>query len=194
MKKLMIALAAVAMAAGVHAATYNWKWSVSGTSPLAKPGTTGTSASDFLTSGTAYLFAGLTSVQLSTIVSDFAGGSYTASGYEKSSAVVSGGTITSVDFDDTRSSGTSVDWYMVVTTTIDDHDYLFISDALTKSRQADGKTTKIAFSALSTSATAALDASSGYSAAGWYTAVPEPTSGLLLLLGMAGIALKRKRA
>ena len=32
--------------------------------------------------------------------------------------------------------------------------------------------------------------------AGWYTAsaVPEPTSGLLLLLGVAGLALKRKRA
>ena len=36
-------------------------------------------------------------------------------------------------------------------------------------------------------------ASAGYSGAGWY-AVPEPTSGLLLLLGMAGLALKRKRA
>lgn len=29
---------------------------------------------------------------------------------------------------------------------------------------------------------------------GTYTAVPEPTSGLLLLLGMAGLALKRKQA
>ena len=28
----------------------------------------------------------------------------------------------------------------------------------------------------------------------WYSAVPEPTSGLLMLLGMAGLALKRKRA
>lgn len=36
-------------------------------------------------------------------------------------------------------------------------------------------------------------ASAGYSGAGWYN-VPEPTSGLLLLLGMAGLALKRKRA
>jgi hypothetical protein len=27
-----------------------------------------------------------------------------------------------------------------------------------------------------------------------YTAVPEPTSGLLLLLGMAGLALRRKQA
>ena len=32
--------------------------------------------------------------------------------------------------------------------------------------------------------------------AGWYmtAAAPEPTSGLLLLLGVAGLALKRKRA
>ena len=31
-------------------------------------------------------------------------------------------------------------------------------------------------------------------AAGAWAAVPEPTSGLLMLLGMAGLALKRKRA
>ena len=30
--------------------------------------------------------------------------------------------------------------------------------------------------------------------AGWTAAAPEPTSGLLILLGMAGLALKRKRA
>ena len=32
-----------------------------------------------------------------------------------------------------------------------------------------------------------------FSSAGW-SSVPEPTSGLLMLLGMAGLALKRKRA
>ena len=40
----------------------------------------------------------------------------------------------------------------------------------------------------------ALDATYGvYTSAGWQS-VPEPTSGLLLLIGVAGLALKRKRA
>ena len=43
----------------------------------------------------------------------------------------------------------------------------------------------------STMAVGALKPASNFTYA---TAVPEPTSGLLLLLGMAGLALKRKRA
>ena len=193
MKKLMVALAAVAMAAVSQAATYNWTWSVNSTSMLCKPGTSGTSAEDVLTSGTAYLFAGLSSSQLGSIVENFANGAYTATGYEQTSTVGAGGVITKTNWDDSRSAGTSVDWVMVVTTKIGDNDYLFVSDALTKSRQADGKNTKVTFSLLDSSATAAMQASGGYAGAGWY-AVPEPTSGLLLLLGMAGLALKRKRA
>jgi len=37
-----------------------------------------------------------------------------------------------------------------------------------------------------------IDGTGNYSTWGWY-AIPEPTSGLLLLIGMAGLALKRKR-
>ena len=40
-----------------------------------------------------------------------------------------------------------------------------------------------------------FDATYGtFGASGWTGAVPEPTSGLLLLLGVAGLALRRKRA
>ena len=46
------------------------------------------------------------------------------------------------------------------------------------------------------------DAAEGFSAAGWYgastspepTPTPEPTSGLLMLVGLAGLALRRKQA
>ena len=42
--------------------------------------------------------------------------------------------------------------------------------------------------------TYSLTASASSTASNWYAAAPEPTSGLLLLLGVAGLALKRKRA
>ena len=188
MKKLMIALAAVVMAVGAQAAAWTWGMSTSG--PIEKPGT-----EIDLPSGTAYLFADLTSSQLSTIVSDFAAGTYTPTGYEQTSTVTDG-TITKVSFDDSRTAGTYVDWTMVVTTKIDSDDYLFISDPLNKARQAEGKNVKITFSLYDDSSAAAMEASSGYDGAGWYSAeaIPEPTTGLLVLLGVAGLALRRRRA
>ena len=44
------------------------------------------------------------------------------------------------------------------------------------------------------SANYSFDLSSSATASNWTAVAPEPTSGLLLLLGMAGLALKRKRA
>ena len=55
------------------------------------------------------------------------------------------------------------------------------------------------YDAADSSRAAARSASDEYQGAGWYSVastspVPEPTSGLLMLLGVAGLALKRKRA
>ena len=53
----------------------------------------------------------------------------------------------------------------------------------------------IEFAAETTASKATFaDTTTTYAGAGWYQSVPEPTSGLMLLLGVAGLALKRKRA
>ncbi len=56
--------------------------------------------------------------------------------------------------------------------------------------------TVTAAQALSGLSTKAISTTANFSTAGtWaYTPAPEPTSGLMLLLGVAGLALKRKRA
>lgn len=76
---------------------------------------------------------------------------------------------------DALTVGNNYDFYF----TIESGDYTYTSKTVSKSAQATS-TTLIAFG----------------SAPGTWTgsAVPEPTSSLLMLLGMAGLALRRRRA
>ena len=76
-------------------------------------------------------------------------------------------------------ASTDYDFYFVIT----DSTYSYTSAVATKTAQATSTVT-IAFGS---QATATKDP------ANW-GAVPEPTSGLLMLLGVAGLALRRKRA
>ena len=88
---------------------------------------------------------------------------------------------------DAASVGTTYNFYMV----IEDGDKLFDSSASTPvvlkqgAAQVSGTTT-VAFGNMTTATL--TNASSSWQS------VPEPTSGLLMLLGMAGFALRRKRA
>ena len=187
MKKLLIALAAVAVAAGVQAASFNWKTSATG--KVYNPGT-----ETLLASATAYLFDSSAVTQGSLVTAFAAGGLDLSTKGAASSQSIASGAIAAKAFEDGTAVGDTLTAYFATIVTIDSKDYLFISDTV-NGNGVEGKTTTLSFNAKTASQAAAFDAAGGYSAGGWYTAaVPEPTSGLLMLLGMAGLALRRRRA
>ena len=97
-----------------------------------------------------------------------------------STASVSGGTIASTEFTVASAvAGTSYDFYFVV----ESGGKAFTSAAKPADAMSVGVST-VAFG----------NQKNATQASGAWAAVPEPTSGLMLLLGVAGLALKRKRA
>ena len=188
MKKLIIASIAAAIGLAVNAATVDWQVWVTG----------GTKVANAYDGYTAYLVSAtawdnLTSVTADTFTSDivldsatFNGGSgkstYTYKTLNKSD--VAGLRGVSIN---TLSEGGSFDvYYVILNTNKDPSEYYTIADTLTgRAETGDAATTANMSIAQST-----LSAGTWTSTA----SVPEPTSGLLMLLGMAGLALRRKRA
>ena len=181
MKKLMV-IVAVAMAAIVsQAATF--KWSTTSTGKIYEAGTT-----TLLASGTAYFFD-QDVVSQASLVTAFAGGKLDLSKQTSvDSNTISVGALAG-KVATYGEVGTQYTFYLAVLT--DDGLYIGPTKAV---YGLEGKDSAVSFSAKTSSQAAALDASAGYAGAGWYAAVPEPTSGLLMLLGIAGLALRRRRA
>lgn len=165
MKKLMVAVAFMAAAWAVQASTV--KWGLNNGQAL---------DTEKFASATAYLIQGSlpdtsTWSTATTFTESMLGGTTFRTG------TMTDGVYVSSNESITSPVGSSTVYMAVIS---DDGKYAAVSTST--------KTMKIA--AAATPMTMQW-ASSAFTT---YTAVPEPTSGLLMLLGMAGLALKRKRA
>ena len=192
MKKLMITLAAVAMAAGVQAATYTWETgglSFDGSTTMAS----GTAKGSLWLVSDISSFAGITdgkelSLAILAASGDLGTPTFGPQNSEKKGALT-------FDAMNTRSYTTGQDYYAVIlyTTTQDGTDYYMGNYAHVK--PASDTAYSVNNLAKIIGGTGDIAGTAGANATAWAAQdVPEPTSGLLLLLGVAGLALKRKRA
>ena len=193
MKKIMIALTAVVAGVAAHAATVDWQYSVTA------------SATDYHASNyTLYL------VDATKWDAALAGGGITASTFTDASVVyaqttfaagtgksatsktyisnrvgttTSGSSATALSDSIVADGGTLNVYYVILDTSKDPSEYYASAKTALTGRSATGTLIDTGFGSVANSAVT------------WTaTSVPEPTSGLLMLLGIAGLALKRRRA
>jgi len=191
MKKLMIMLGAVAAAIGVQAASIDWS--------VANNGWVLDSGSKASSGFTVYLINGATSLETIAAAIDSKTGAfddaqtwvYGSAATDNNKGRVSELTTTT----DKLVRGTDYDFsVLLIDAGATGGPKYMVSDtfAQTAYKVGDDEAMGVSFGAESLGANA-LTYNATSAANGW-AAVPEPTSGLLLLLGVAGLALKRKRA
>ena len=185
MKKLIIAAVTIALTVAANAASVKWSTQYE----------VGNATETGLTSATVAYFINAATLTQNEIYTAIIGGSTldeAVAGKFLKSASMADGAIDATTFDVTLSGNLKA--YMVVFDS--DLNAVYFSEEMTKAL-ADVGAAKFNFSNDS-SIEGIMSDMSGFSASagGWVStaAVPEPTSGLLLLLGMAGLALKRKQA
>ena len=193
MKKLMIAAAIVCAAAFAQAATYNWTASAGWISPDDDVGLAGKqvyffNANDISKSA---LLADLTMANIESYALKLDNNSITAATGDDGDFYVTGKAGSYV-FDGGK--GDVANAYALIVDSAGGNDYAYAIDTSVTISDAHVSGSALAFNFADT----VTGATGG---AGWTQIgspgplpIPEPTSGLLMLLGVAGLALRRKRA
>ena len=172
MKKLMMSLAIIAIAGVTHAASFRWT-----TQALYAPNADGTAGTTVASSATGTWLA---TVSL-----------YSDAACTKAIEGVTGNTASTINAMSNALGAT----FAGAEFKFDNNTmyYAVLELSYTSAAGTQTLTTDVVSTTLKTTGNTQLNFSTAISNAKW-SAVPEPTSGLLMLLGMAGLALRRKRA
>jgi hypothetical protein len=179
MKKIMIALAIVAMAAISQAASIKWNSGTINNQAGVKANSTTSLVTAYLYNVSADQYATFAGMDAGAIYAEAQKGTYGAAVATKATSGLGVANITQTVTG--GSAETPVTYYglvLYVDTLSDTEKPYVIASYNSATFQDDGQ---VSFSNLANT--------SGE----WTEAVPEPTSGLLLLLGVAGLALRRKQ-
>ena len=197
MKKIMIMLGAIALAFGVQAATYNW--SVASTSPAYNgyestagigkvwTGASATANLNYYFIATATVTQGdlLAALRDDKTIADFAtlaSGKTTANGVTKTTFTADSALV--------GSDGKMGAYFVIFSA---DEKYVYIGSTSSAVADTSGGQSDFSINLATSKVLRDSVGETAYASAGWY-AVPEPTSGLLMLVGLAGLALRRRRA
>ena len=199
MKKLMIAASLICAAVVSQAATTHWQFTDGATVLKDGYGKDGKSYTPVaMQNTTVYLLAivGNNYTTQNAIYQDLLSGAKSAADV-KAMALQTGttdslGKITTPVAFDREDAVTGTTYYYALVAFSSDDKYVYFSGAASGGAQDHPAVTSLSMSVGNSST---FKDSDTVSAGGWYAAaVPEPTSGLLLILGVAGLARKRRRA
>ena len=190
MKKLIVAFAAAVVAVAANAASFAWS-NPYGLDAYNQPNDAAFAA------GTIYLMSGDAAAQAAFISSVLGASDYQAAFNAQVGSAVNSATLTSdgmfnggvaVEFD----AAETYSYYQVMIDTVNNG--VYVSELIAGNASAVGTNPLDFYNDAAYANAAFADTQKTFAGAGWYTAVPEPTSGLLMLVGLAGLALRRRRA